>query len=374
MMGISLSWPSGLEWLAVIPLLSVLVFVHELGHFLAAILVKVRVEEFGFGYPPRALVLFERNGVKFTLNWLPFGGFVRMAGEEQGSEDPGSLASKSPWQRFIVFAAGSTMNVLLAILIYTVVFAGGTPEYTGRMVVGDVAPGSPAAAAGLQPNDILVRIGEQETDSFDSVSSATNAVLGRETTVIVERDGAEVAVQLVPRSPEERPAGQGALGITITLDEPVGVRHHSVSLPTAFSLGLQRVAFLFTAMAEGLGRLILSPVLPSVEAPEGGVSGPVGIARLAGEAAQMGWVTFLDLGAFLSLNFALINALPLPALDGGHIVFVILEWLRRGKKVPPQKEALVHLAGMMLLIGLMVVVSYLDVVRWIQGGSAIPGG
>lgn len=373
-MGISLVWPSGLEWLAVVPLLSVLVFVHELGHFLAAILMRVRVEEFGFGYPPRALTLFERNGIKYTLNWLPFGGFVRMAGEETGFDDPGSLSGKAPWQRFLVFAAGPILNVVLAILIYTGIFAAGVPEYAGAVVVTGVAPGSPAEIAGLRPGDTVVQIGDRTISSFDDVEAATAADRGLETTVTAEREGATLSVQLVPRLPEDTPEDQGALGITISYGEPYSVVYHRASLPEAFSLGCQRVLFLFSAMVEGLGQLVLSPILPSVEAPEGGVSGPVGIARLAGEVAQMGWEPFLDLGAFLSLNFALINALPLPALDGGHIAFVIVEWLRRGKRVPPQKEALVHLAGMMLLIALMLVVSYLDVVRWVQGGPVIPGG
>ncbi len=373
-MGISLTWPSGLEWLAVIPLLSVLVFVHELGHFLAAILMKVRVEEFGFGYPPRALLLFERNDTKFTLNWLPFGGFVRMTGEEAGSDDPGSLTSKAPWQRFVVFAAGPTMNVVLALLIYTVVFSAGTAEYTGRVTIEAVAPGSPAEAAGLEPGDVVVRIGDTRIASFRDVQAATSASLGRETTVEVERSGEPLARRMVPRLPADTPADQGALGITIFYDEPFEVSYRRVGLMQAARMSVKRVILLVSAMAEGLGQLVLSPILPSVEAPEGGVAGPVGIARLAGEVARMGWEPFLDLAAFLSLNFALINALPLPALDGGHIAFVIVEWLRRGKRVPPQREALVHLTGMMLLIGLMLVVSYLDVVRWVQGGSVLPGG
>ncbi len=373
-MGISLTWPTGLEWLAVIPLLSVLVFVHELGHFLAAILMKVRVEEFGFGYPPRALLLFERRGIKFTLNWLPFGGFVRMAGEEAGFDDPGSLSSKKPWQRLLVFAAGPTMNVLLALLVYTAVFTSGIAEYTGAVTIEAVAPGSPADVAGLQPMDVVLRIGNTVIASFDDVQAATAASLGSNTAVEVERSGERLVLEMAPRVPEETPAGQGALGITIFYDEPYQVTYRRVGLIEAAGLSIRRVILLVSAMAEGLGQLVLSPIMPSVEAPEGGVAGPVGIARLAGEVARMGWSPFLDLGAFLSLNFALINILPLPALDGGHIAFVIVEWLRRGKRVPPQKEALVHLAGMMLLIGLMLVVSYLDVVRWVQGGSALPGG
>ncbi|NPV07699.1 MAG: site-2 protease family protein [Anaerolineae bacterium] len=369
-----LRWPSGLEWLAVIPLLSILVFAHELGHFLAALWMKVRVEEFGFGYPPRMLVLFERNGVKYTLNWLPFGGFVRMAGEERGFEDPGSLAAKAPWQRFIVFAAGPTMNVLLAVLIYIGVFAGGIPEPVGPVVIQEVAAGSPAAQAGLQAGDVLTHIGGAAVRSFTDVQDSTAAHLGEPVEITVLRDQVPLTITLVPRRPEDTPEGQGAMGVTISLQEVEDVVYRRTGPIRTIWLGIQRALFLVGAMMEGLGRLILSLFTTSVPAPEGGISGPVGIARLAGEVARGGWLPFLDLTGFLSLNFALINVLPLPALDGGHIAFVLLEWVRRGKRVPPEKEALVHLAGMVILIGLMLVVSYLDVVRWIQGESVLPGG
>ncbi|MGI6209260.1 MAG: M50 family metallopeptidase [Anaerolineae bacterium] len=369
-----LRWPSGLEWLAVIPMLSLLVFGHELGHFVAALLMGVRVEEFGFGYPPRALVLFEHRGVKYTLNWLPFGGFVRMAGEEQGFNDPGSLAAKPPWKRFVVFAAGPTMNALLAVLLYIGIFSAGIPEASGPILIDQVAPGSPAAEVGLQSGDILTRIGDTPVRSFADVQHATAAHIGEPVEVTVSRGEEEFTTTLVPRRPEETPPDQGAMGITISIEEVEEIVYRRVGPLQTISLGFQRALSLVVAMVEGLTQLVLSVFTPSVPAPEGGVAGPVGIARLAGEVARGGWLPFLDLTGFLSLNFALINFLPLPALDGGHIVFVILEWVRRGKRVPPEKEALVHLAGMVILIGLMLVISYLDVVRWIQGEAILPGG
>ena len=373
-MGIVLRWPSGLEWLAVIPMLSVLVFTHELGHFLAALWMKVRIEEFGFGYPPRMLVLFERKGVKYTLNWLPFGGFVRLAGEESSFDDPGSLTTKKPWQRFLVFAAGPFMNFVLAVAIYIGLFIGGIPEGRGPIVVEGIAPGSPAAAAGVQVGDVLLRIGNVPIRSFAEVQQATAAHLGEVTEIEVKRGEQNLTLRLVPRRPEETPANEGAMGITITLAQVEDVALRKVGIGHSIVLGLQRALMLIGAMAQGLSQFVISLVSSSVPAPEGGVSGPVGIARLTGEVVRGGWLPFLDLTGFLSLNFALLNILPLPALDGGHIAFVIAEWLRRGKRVPPEREALVHLIGMAALVGLMLVITYLDLVRWLQGGSVLPGG
>jgi len=369
-----LRWPSGLEWLAVIPMLSALVFVHELGHFLLAVLMRVRVEEFGFGYPPRMLVLLERKGVKYTLNWLPFGGFVRMAGEERGFDDPGSLSSKKPWQRFLVFAAGPVMNFCFAVVIYISLFIGGIPEPKGPVLVEAVTPGSPAAVVGIRPGDVVLSIGGESVRSLADVQGATSKHLGQGAAVEIERQGERLTLQLVPRRPEETPPNEGAMGVTITLAQVESMSTRQVGLGRSILLGVQRAVFLIGAMAQGLGQMVISLVSPSVPAPEGGVSGPVGIARLTGQVVRSGWLPFLDLTAFLSLNFALLNILPLPALDGGRLAFVVAEWLRRGKRMPPEREALVHLIGMAALVAFMLVVTYLDVTRWLQGRSVLPGG
>ncbi|MHB0875698.1 MAG: M50 family metallopeptidase [Anaerolineae bacterium] len=355
-------------------MLSLLIFSHELGHFLAALWMKVRVEEFGFGYPPRMVQLFERKGVKYTLNWLPFGGFVRMAGEERGFDDPGSLTAKKPWQRLIVFSAGPLMNLALAIAIYILLFGSGVQEAIGPVVVQSVAPQSPAAVAGIQEGDTLLSIGGTAVRSFTEVQDATNRHLGDATTVEVDRGGQTLSVVLVPRNRNETPANEGAMGITISLSEIESVVNRPVGIGEAIKLAVQRTFLLMGAMAEGLGQLVLSVFSPSVPAPEGGVAGPIGIAQLTGEVVRSGWQPFLDLTAFLSVNFALLNFLPLPALDGGRLAFALLEWIRRGKRVRPEREALVHLVGMALLILFMLVVSYMDVVRLLQGGSLVPGG
>jgi regulator of sigma E protease len=209
--------------------------------------------------------------------------------------------------------------------------------------------------------------------SFAAVSEATHRNVGAATSVEVERAGARLSVVLVPRPPRDTPVNEGAMGITIGLAAVESVTTVPVSFGRAALMGVQHAFLLVGAMAQGLGQLVLSAVSPAVAAPEGGVAGPIGIAQLTGEVVRSGWQPFLDLTGFLSLNFALLNFLPLPALDGGRIAFALLEIVRRGRRVRPEREAVVHLAGMAALILLMLVISYFDVVRLLQGRSLLPG-
>lgn len=360
---------SGWGWLTVIPVLGLLVFVHELGHFLAARWMKVDVEEFGFGYPPRIATLFERNGVKYTINLLPLGGFVRMVGEEGDFEREGSLYQKKPWQRAIVLAAGPVLNLVLAAVILTgVIYTIGTPTGRGAVIIQEVAPGSPAAEAGIQPGDILKAINGEPLDSLDAVSAATARHLGKEVEVTFERDGETFTRTLFFRPPEARPRDQGAMGIVIGLREI----YKPVSLLQALVQGPLKTLQLFLIMLLGLGDLIVG-LLTGAGMPGGGVAGPVGIAQLSGEVAQQGLRQLMSFTAFLSVNLALLNLLPIPALDGGRLLFVALEWIR-GKRIPPEREALVHFIGFVFLIGLMVIISYFDIARVLSGESLMGGG
>ncbi len=367
-------WPSGLTWLAVIPMLGLLIFVHELGHFLAALRMKVKVEEFGFGYPPRLLTLFERGGVKYTLNLIPLGGFVRMAGEEGDFEAEGSLASKKPGQRTLVFVSGPAMNLLLAVILFSLLFMIGIPIPYGPVQVLDISPDSPAERADMQVGDILLTIGGAEIYTLGDVERATTSYLGREVEITLSRHGEVLTVVLVPRRPEDRPSNQGAMGIVIQLKQVDEIVYNRLPWWRAIGQGLRQTAELTVLMVGSLSDLLRAFFLPTEPLPGGGLAGPIGIARLTGELVRLGWIPFLNLTAFLSLNFFLINLLPLPALDGGRLIFVFLEWIRRGKRIPPEREALVHLVGMALLITFMVVISYFDLIQWIRGESIIPGG
>lgn len=358
-----------LAWLWVIPVLGVLVFWHELGHFLGALWMKVNVEEFGFGYPPRLWTMFVWRGVKFTLNWLPLGGFVRMVGEEGNFDAEGSLTSKKPYQRAIVLLAGPLMNLILAPILYTIVFVSGTPYPLGPVEITVIAPDSPAAAAGLQVGDQFVDLaGTQPTTTAD-VSAVTRQHQGRAMDVTVRRGEEIVTVSLVPRLPAEIPEGQGPTGIAIQRSFVT-----ADNIVQAFVMGLRHTWEVLTAMVTGLVDLVQSIFMPgSVSAPAGGIAGPVGIARITGELARQGLIPLIELTAFLSLNFFIINLLPLPALDGGRLMFVGLEALRRGKRIAPEREALVHLAGMVALLALMLVVSYIDLANWWRGTPIFPG-
>lgn len=363
-----LDFLTGWGWLAVIPVLGVLVFVHELGHFLAARWMKVDVDEFGFGYPPRIATLFERNGVKYTINALPLGGFVRMVGEEGDFEREGSLYQKKPWQRAIVLSAGPALNLIFAAVIMAAVAMLGTPQYFGDVTVREVAPNSPAAEAGLLEGDVIRAIGDWSVDSIEGVTETTTQYLGESAELTIERDGETLTRTVHFRTPEDRPADEGAMGVVISLQNEQ-VTYASTSIVDALAEGPLRTLQLFVLMLVGLGDIVVG-LFTGGGAP---VAGPIGIAQLSGEAARLGIRALLNFTGFLSVNLALLNLLPLPALDGGRLVFVVVEWIR-GKRIPPEREAIVHFIGMMLLIGLMVVVSYFDLARWLSGESLLGGG
>jgi regulator of sigma E protease len=372
----SLDW---LWYLSVIPALGFLIFVHELGHFLTAIRMGIRVEEFGFGYPPRMLTLFRYRGVPVTINWLPLGGFVRMAGEEGNFNSEGSLTQAPPWRKIPVMAAGSAMNLLTAIVLFAIIGMAGQPDTLGPVSIVDVMPDSPAAGR-LQPGDVILTVDGERVESPASLRNLIDARAGQEVTLDVQNvNNAQVtetrSVQIRPRTVEER-GQQGALGVTIEVDpdQVSGTRYIDRMNPLdAIVFGFQRTfTFLFQMLA-GLGILFAS-LFGFVSGPEGGVAGPVGITRLTGQIAQRGGLLpLLDWTAILSVNLALINLLPLPALDGSRIVFALVEWIRGGKKVPPEREAMVHAVGMMLLLGLMLVITFSDVRNWIGGYDAFGG-
>ena len=365
--------------LAVIPVLGFLIFIHELGHFLAAKWMGVRVHEFGFGYPPRMFKMFEHDGVEYTLNWLPFGGFVRMAGEDGDFESKGSLSTIAPWRRIIVMAAGPFMNILTAVVIYAILLMAGVPQFAGDQatlpvqIVG-VDAESPAALAGLQANDILLSIAGQEVIGIDAVSDAILTNAGQEVAVVVRRGEEDVIVSLRPRLPEEIPGGRGSAGIQITpyvsAENVEIVKYGPIE---ALIGGMKQTWMMIVLMIEGLTTMLRGLISPDVPAPEGGVGGLVAIGRIAAEIAEQGWRDLLSLTAFLSINLAILNMLPIPALDGGRIVFALAEMISR-RRIPPEKEALVHFAGFAILITLMVVVTFVDISNWVAGKPALPGG
>jgi regulator of sigma E protease len=354
-------------------MLGVLVLVHELGHFLTAVWLGIKVEEFGLGYPPRARVLFVRNGVSYTLNWLPIGGFVRFGSEGESIYGVGSLAAAAPWRKILVLVAGPLMNLVLACAIFIGLYlVQGVPTAFDGAKISTVYADTPAARAGFQNGDMLVELAGQPIKTTLSILPQ----IGKENTgktipAVVERAGQRVTLTVTPGAWRDEQQGEH-IGFGFAYGP--NVRNVQTGLLNAITSGVSYTFQVLGAFLDGLRTLLLS-LFGMAKAPEGGVTGVVGMARGTGEIIQSdGLVGFLRWSALISLNLFLINLLPIPALDGSHIVFSLIEIARRGKKVPPDKEAMVHAFGFVVLMGLMVLITISDVANWLRGGSVLGGG
>lgn len=411
-----------------------LIIVHELGHFAAAKLARVQVLEFGIGMPPR-IFGFTRGGTTYSLNILPFGGFVRMLGEEDPTA-PASFAGKSAWQRLVILGAGSAMNAVLPVVLLTGVFMIPQPVPVTDVAVLSVAPGSPAEQAGVEAGDLVRSADDRRIDNSSDLLMAINLRLGADTAWTVERRGRFVALR-IPDVRVDPPEGQGAVGIFLT-DARLTVAsvafgstaERSGLLPgdLLLQIGDRRVlnedspqsALAFTIEAspgdpvpvEVLrgGRIVTLELLPDDDALDGltvlaypeetrsmgplaafrasftqigeilllfrnevsrwiagassiQVAGPIGIAQMTGDVAESGISPLILWTALLSINLAVINLIPFPALDGGRIAFVLVELLRGGRRLAPEKERFVHAAGFALLIAAIVMISVNDIQR-----------
>jgi regulator of sigma E protease len=422
---------------AFLVVLGLLVLVHELGHFLTARLFKVRVEEFGLGFPPRlyprpAVVerLKAQGKTVYSLNALPLGGFVRLAGENGvvtpgrsssdqprdapvreanavTADDPGAFATKPAWQRAIVLVAGAANNMALAMGLVFLIFAViGTPQ-TKVEIVG-VALNSPAAQAGIVPGDIIRSVDGRVPRDPTDVQALTRAHLGRPVTLVLVRQGHTHTVQLVPRT-SGIPCDQGPMGvITNPVDKhnvPVGVGQAlgvALHVPAAMAQGIggalaqlaagqsqtgrlappgpsgcgypsRYVTFggqLRDALDVGTARGALQPdPCLSMSGAGSGLVGPIGIIRQIGCEANavhsQGWVPLLTLVAEISADLAIVNLLPIPALDGGRLLFVLISLVTR-RRLRPEVEGMAHALGMAALLTLIFVVSWHDVMNLIN--------
>lgn len=460
------------DWLsAIIAFILVLipaVFIHELGHFTAARMVGITILEFGIGLPPRMLRIGIRNGVEYTLNWLPLGGFVRPMGEdsvrqmgddaladdrqiaiERGVKDPKSVNQVSPGRRIFFMAAGALANFVLAFVLLTIVALAGLPQLTGaRAVVNHVlaesvyaqagllpndvieqvngvtfataagaidaiqasdgpvtlavrregstepltitvepavavgtaethpqimgiAPDSPAEAAGLQPGDLVLGFNDQLMNSREALQAITREHLDEEITLHIWRDGQTLDVTLTPRG--SPPEGQGAMGIEIAsaasaanfgLVVSEGQPQQSLqplALGDAMRYAAERMWGVIDSMLSLPGRIIQGATSPE----ETRMVSPLGISQMGGvflqESIQQERPTIiLEYIALISMALGLTNLLPIPALDGGRILFVLIE-IVRGRPVSPEREGRVHLIGLLILLSLMAVVLVNDI-------------
>lgn len=347
--------------LAFAAVLFVLVMVHEWGHFFAAKKTGMEVEEFGFGFPPRVASI-KKNGTRFSFNLLPIGGFVKIKGENNDSHEPGSFATKSIPRRLIVLAAGVIMNLVLAWVLLSAALAIGAPQAVDetstnasnqRVMISGIAKGSPADLAGIKAGDFVISINDHQIASVEAVQLETKASAGKEVPYVIKRDNETLSFNLTPRA--NPPAGEGAIGVQLAQVADV-----SYPLHTAIWKGLQQTWDYTVLTVKGFASLIGQ--IFTGQSVSGDVTGPVGIAVMTGRFARMGVAALLQFAALLSINLAVINALPIPALDGGRIAFTLFEAVRR-KKVHAKFEQWSHAVGFVLLLALMLLVTIRDILN-----------
>ena len=366
--------------LVFIIVLSMLVFVHELGHFMVAKKLGICVEEFGFGLPPR--LWGKRIGeTVYSINWLPIGGFVKLSGEDEAEVQssilqPTSLVGKpaqnktqsskelrryffarSKKERAAVLLAGVTMNFFLAVVIISFIFTQGVFVPTERVHVEKVLEDSPAALSGLREKDIIVSFAGTPIKTSEDLIKKTREKAGEQMSMVVVRDGQELTLIVTPR--KDPPSNQGPMGVVITnLEEKKYPWYQAPFYGMKEALNMSYL--MIVSLLQLLWRLVtFQPV--SAE-----VAGPIGIAQATGRAVQYGVMAVLQLMGILSLNLAIINVLPIPALDGGRLLFVVLEKFM-GRRIKPQAERMAHQIGMVVLLALIGLVTINDILRLFRG-------
>jgi regulator of sigma E protease len=429
-----------LAWLWVFPVLGILIVVHEMGHFFTAIWLGIKVEEFGIGFPPRMFAI-RRNGIDYSMNWLPIGGFVKITGENGDSDDPRSFGKAPAWKRIIVLAAGSAMNLLLALVIFAGMAISGTRELDTAQApmtgIASVSANAPAAKAGIQPGDKIVAIAGTPVSSDDEIRTLSNQNGGKPTVYTVLRGGQELDLTVTPNTtspylgvglsawfspaivdnvreggvaagaglrngdvivsvngrpvdnnisaeyliagsdkPVELVVQRSGEQLTLTVDKATGRYDFGVFEP---------IRTVYYTPLEAMGRALKNTwdVIASIptgiaQALSGTAQGPgvtsiVGIGQITGEVAQEAGINgLLNLTALLGISLFMINLLPLPALDGGRLLFIFIELLRGGRRIAPEKEGMVHFAGMVVLLALMAIITFFDVSRLFQGVRLLP--
>jgi regulator of sigma E protease len=342
-------------------MLGILVIVHELGHFVVARLAGVRVLEFGVGFPPRARVLRSEGETLYTLNWLPIGGFVKLEGEDGDSKDPRSFVSARLPVKLIILVAGVVMNLILAFAIMTAIALLPNPVVAFRVNV--VQANSPAATAGLAVGDEILAV---NGTYYDPYGETTLDVLrrsgGQTVTLTVQRASGRVEDLTVTLRADTT---QGALGISA--QGRLTDRTVSHDPPTALRLGAERTGNAFLLIIRGLGDLGESIISRPTQAPP--VQGPIGIAVGVGEVFwQLGPIATLNLAGLLSANLALVNILPVPPLDGGRILMILIRAIV-GKRLSLQAERLTYVVGFGFLMALIAWISFFDIARSVGGGQ-----
>ncbi|MDO8574685.1 MAG: RIP metalloprotease RseP [bacterium] len=339
-------------------ILGILVLVHEWGHFIAAKKSGLTVEEFGFGFPPR-IFSWKVNETLYSINLLPLGGFVKILGEDGGeTNSPKSFSSKSAGIRSLIAAAGVTMNFILGALLLIIGFYIGLPQILNKdneaiakniqIQIIAISSNSPAEKANLKLGDSIENF--KEISIFQDFISKNK---GREVSLKIKRGEDYLEIKTVPRI--DPPEGEGALGIAL-------VKTGLISYPWYQSvwLGIKSAFIITWEIIKGFFGLIKN-LLTAGKIPQE-VAGPVGIAVLAGQAINLGFIYLLQLVALISLNLAVLNLIPFPALDGGRLLFLGIEKIK-GSKVNPKIENAIHSIGLVLLLALVILITYRDILK-----------
>lgn len=321
-------------------LFCVMIFPHELGHYIAAKRLGVKVNEFAFGMGP-VIWKKQKGETLHSIRLFPIGGFCSMEGEDEDSDEPRAFNNKKPWQKIIILAAGSFMNVLCAILIMSIVV--GVLGFT-TTTIDTVSEGSPAETAGIMAGDEITAIDGQPIEAWTDVSAAIASAEGGQIIMTVQRDGRTLEAAVTPEQTQD---GAYLIGITSR------VSHNPFR---AVAEGAKSTWNITVSMFQTLSQLFTGQLGAD------SLSGPVGMVQMVSQTTQYGWWYYGFLTALICINLAIINMLPLPALDGGRIIFVIISMIT-GRPVSQKVEGTVHLVGIMLLFGLMAYVTFNDITR-----------
>ncbi len=332
----------GLTIIYAVLIFCLLIFVHELGHFAAAKAVDIRVDEFSLGMGP-SILKFVKGETRYSLRIFPIGGYVKMEGADEDSDDPRAFNRKTGWQKTLVVVAGSAMNLLTTVIIITVIamIAG-----VATNIIGEVSPDYPAHEAGLLSGDKIVKIGDENVKGWGDVTAALAENTGDTVTITVKRGGENITL-----TSDMIIDGDGRKIIGITSKS-------THSIVKSVKTGFAGTWLWMREMVNYLGRLF------GGRGSMQDLVGPVGIVSIINDQAKLGPIYIANLTALISLNLAIVNMLPLPALDGGRLMFLVIRRLT-GKIITDEIEAKIHLVGIMLLLGLMVYLVVQDVDRFI---------
>jgi regulator of sigma E protease len=332
-----------ITFLASIFVFGIIVIFHELGHFAVAKTVGIRVKEFAIGFGP-TIVKKLKGETLYSIRALPLGGFVKMSGEDEVTDDERSFNRFSVPARMAVIAAGPIMNFILTVFLFILIsFTLGVASNTSE--IGHIIPGGRAEEIGLKDRDLILQIDNQKVETWQEVVTIINSNPEKRINFLVKRNGETLEFDVTPIKDSE--TGRGIIGIAPKVKQ--------YSLLLSIKDGFERTIWLTVLWITSITQII------SGRAPAE-VIGPVGIVQMVGEAAQMGFLNLIYIAALLSINLGLLNLLPIPALDGSRLIFLAIEGIRK-KPIDPEKEGFIHFIGFAILMMLMVFIAYKDILN-----------